>query len=100
VTPLHLPGPPGRALEVLIVGAHADDIEIDCGGGHPHLAAGDLLLHVTWVVLAAAAVREREAVSSAPAFLKDVEQTTVVLKGFRDVFFSWAGPRSRRCSRT
>jgi LmbE family N-acetylglucosaminyl deacetylase len=54
-----------------------------------HPAAGDLLLHVTWVVLAA--VREREAVSSAAAFLKDVEQTTVVLRAFRDGFFPWAG---------
>jgi LmbE family N-acetylglucosaminyl deacetylase len=48
-------------------------------------------LRVTWVVLAAAGVREREAVASAAAFLKDVEQTTVVLKSFRDGFFPWAG---------
>jgi LmbE family N-acetylglucosaminyl deacetylase len=32
VISLHLPGPPGRALEVLVVGAQADDIEIGCGG--------------------------------------------------------------------
>ena len=43
------------------------------------------------MVLAAAGVREREAVASAAAFLKDVEQTTVVLKSFRDGFFPWAG---------
>jgi LmbE family N-acetylglucosaminyl deacetylase len=91
VIPLHLPRPQGRALEVLVVGAHADDIEIGCGGTILHLAAGGFPLHVTWVVLAAAGVREREAVSSAAAFLKDVEQTTVVLKAFRDGFFPWAG---------
>jgi hypothetical protein len=43
------------------------------------------------VVLAAAGVREREAVASASAFLKDVEQTMVVLKSFRDGFFPWTG---------
>jgi LmbE family N-acetylglucosaminyl deacetylase len=91
VIPLQLPRPQGRALEILVVGAHADDIEIGCGGTVLHLAAGAFPLRVTWVVLAAAGVREREAVSSAAAFLKDVEQTTVVLKGFRDGFFPWAG---------
>jgi LmbE family N-acetylglucosaminyl deacetylase len=83
--------PDGRAFQVLAVGAHADDIEIGCGGTILQLAAGGFPLHVTWVVLAAAGVREREAVSSAAAFLKDVEQTTVVLKAFRDGFFPWIG---------
>jgi LmbE family N-acetylglucosaminyl deacetylase len=72
-------------------GAHADDIEIGCGGTLLHLAAGPFPLRITWAVLAAAGVREREAVSSAAAFLKHVEQTSVVLKGFRDGFFPWAG---------
>jgi GlcNAc-PI de-N-acetylase len=91
VIALQLPRPQGRALEVLVVGAHADDIEIGCGGTVLHLAAGGFPLRVTWVVLAAAGVREREAVGSAAAFLKDVEQPTVVLKAFRDGFFPWAG---------
>ena len=89
--PLQLRPQRGRPVEVLAVGAHADDIEIGCGGTILHLAAAGFPLHVTWVVLAAAGVREREAVASAAAFLKDVEQTTVVLKSFRDGFFPWAG---------
>jgi hypothetical protein len=40
VIALQLPRPQGRALEVLVVGAHADDIEIGCGGTVLHLAAG------------------------------------------------------------
>jgi LmbE family N-acetylglucosaminyl deacetylase len=91
VLPLQLRPPPGRAVEVLVVGAHADDIEIGCGGTMLQLAAAGFPLHVTWVVLAAAGAREREAVGSAAAFLKDVEQTTVLLKSFRDGFFPWAG---------
>jgi hypothetical protein len=46
-----------------------------------HLAAGDMPLHITWVVLAAAGVRKREAVSRAAAFLTDVERTTLALDG-------------------
>jgi LmbE family N-acetylglucosaminyl deacetylase len=89
--PLQLRPPDGRAVEILAVGAHADDIEIGCGGTILHLAASGLPLHVTWVVLAAHGVREREAAASAAAFLKDVERTAVVLKAFRDGFFPWAG---------
>ena len=89
--PLQLRPQRGRPVEVLAVGAHADDIEIGGGGTILHLAAAGFPLRVTWVVLAAAGVREREAVASAAAFLKDVEQTTVVLKSFRDGFFPWAG---------
>jgi LmbE family N-acetylglucosaminyl deacetylase len=91
VLPLQL-GPVGdRVFEVLAIGAHADDIEIGCGGTLLGLAATGFRLRVTWVVLSAAGTREREAVQSASAFLKDVEQSTVVVKAFRDGFFPWAG---------
>ena len=89
--PLELRRPGGRALEVLTIGAHADDIEIGCGGTLLYLAGGGFPLHVTWVVLSAAGVREQEAVGSAAAFLKDVGQTTIVLKAFRDGFLPWVG---------
>jgi LmbE family N-acetylglucosaminyl deacetylase len=91
VLPLQPRRPDGRAFQVLAVGAHADDIEIGCGGTILHLAAGGFPLHVTWLVLSAAGVREREAVGSAAAFLKDVERSTVVVKAFRDGFFPWMG---------
>jgi len=58
---------------------------------HPPPAAGDLSLHVTWVVLGAAGRPGTEAVSAAAAFLKDVEQTTLVLKAFRDGVLSLGG---------
>lgn len=56
---------------------HADDIEIGCGGPLLGLTMGGFPLRVTWVVLSAAGTREREAVDSATAFPKDIEQAAV-----------------------
>jgi LmbE family N-acetylglucosaminyl deacetylase len=88
---LDLARPRGSAYQVLVVGAHADDIEIGCGGTILHLVEQGLPLRVTWVVLSAGDAREREAHDSAAAFLKDVERANVVVKGFRDGFFPWDG---------
>jgi LmbE family N-acetylglucosaminyl deacetylase len=46
-------------------------------------------VHVTWVVLSAHGAREREARDSAGTFLKDAEQTAVVVEAFRDGFFPY-----------
>jgi LmbE family N-acetylglucosaminyl deacetylase len=91
VLPLRLDQAGDGVFEVLAIGAHADDIEIGCGGTLLGLAAAGLRLRVTWVVLSAAGAREREAVQSASAFLKDVEQSSILVKGFRDGFFPWTG---------
>ncbi len=88
---LDLGRPRDGAYEVLVVGAHADDVEIGCGGTILNLVGQGLPIRVTWVVLSAADAREREAHESAAAFLKDVERANVVVKAFRDGFFPWVG---------
>jgi LmbE family N-acetylglucosaminyl deacetylase len=88
---LALPDRRDRALQMLVIGAHADDIEIGCGGTILALASQRASVHVTWVVLSADGAREREARDSAGAFLKDAEQTTVVVEAFRDGFFPYEG---------
>ena len=90
--------PAGR--RVLAVGAHADDIEIGCGGTILHLAAAGFPLHVTWVVLAAAGVREREAAGSAavPEGRRADDRGPQGVP--RRLLSPGQGPRSRRCSRT
>ena len=54
---------------LLVIGCHADDIEIGCGGTVLALSRANPDLHVAWVVLSAQGIRGDEARSSADAFL-------------------------------
>jgi LmbE family N-acetylglucosaminyl deacetylase len=69
---------------LLAVGAHADDLEIGCGGTILRLIRESPGLGVTWVVLAAAGGREAEARASAAAFLAGAGEVQVIVYGFRD----------------
>ena len=80
--------PPRR---VLAVGAHADDIEIGCGGTMLRLAAERPDLDVLWVVLAANDARAREAEASAGAFLSGFARGRVIVKRHRDGFLPYSG---------
>jgi LmbE family N-acetylglucosaminyl deacetylase len=89
--PLNLSLDPSLPLQVLCLGAHADDIEIGCGGTVLQLLAQRPNVHVTWVVFSAAGVREQEARESAARFLAGAARQTVVVKNFRDGFFPYVG---------
>jgi len=86
VDPLTLGGRK-RPLEVLCLGAHSDDIEIGCGATILNLVA-QRRVRMTWVVLSASGMREREARRSAKMFLG---RTTadVIVQPFRDGFFPY-----------
>jgi len=77
----------GRAapLKVLAIGAHADDVEIGCGGTLLRLAQA-AELDLQWVVLSAGRGRAEEAKASAAAFGAEVE-----VESFRDAFFRYGG---------
>jgi LmbE family N-acetylglucosaminyl deacetylase len=81
----------GEGLHVLALGAHADDIEIGCGGTILRLAEEVDGLAVTWVVLSAEAGRRDEAEAGAAAFLDGVERSEVDIQSFQDAFFRY-GP--------
>ncbi|MEO2047119.1 MAG: PIG-L deacetylase family protein [Pirellulales bacterium] len=76
---------------ILCLGAHADDIEIGCGGTLLSLIREHRDLSVRWVVLSADGERAAEAQSSADRFLQDVTSKDVVIEGFRDGFFPYQG---------
>jgi LmbE family N-acetylglucosaminyl deacetylase len=75
-------------LDLLCIGAHADDIEIGAGGTVLRLAGEGRLRSVHWVVLSAAGLRADEARAAAASFLAaggaDVQTT---IGAARDGYF-------------
>jgi LmbE family N-acetylglucosaminyl deacetylase len=82
---------PETPLRVLAIGAHADDIEIGCGGTLLRLVAEHPNLSVDWVVLSGLGERAGEAADSAAAFLQGAAETRVTVEQFRDGFFPYLG---------
>jgi LmbE family N-acetylglucosaminyl deacetylase len=78
-----------RGAGVLAIGAHADDIEIGCGGTMLRLLAERADVTPTWVVLSARGERADEARASAAAFLGP--ECDVVVAEFRDGYLPYEG---------
>src|SRR6266545_1090572 len=76
---------------VLCLGAHADDIEIGCGGAVLTLLEPGTPLTVTWVVFSAEGVRGEEAVRSAETLLAGAAKPQIEIKNFRDGFLPYTG---------
>ncbi len=83
--------PRDRDLRVLLLGAHADDIEIGCGGTVLRLAETYPALECCWVVMSAGGARGDEARASARMFLQGAHRKSVTLHEFRDGFFPYEG---------
>jgi LmbE family N-acetylglucosaminyl deacetylase len=82
----------GGPRRLLALGAHADDIEIGCGGTLLRMLSERPELEVTWVVLCSTQERAREARGGAAAFLEAAHRSTVLVKEFRESFLpaDWA----------
>ena len=79
--------PPGP-LKLLCLGAHADDIEIGCGGTMLHLLAEHPGSACHWLVLSGAGTgREAEARDGAGRFLAAAAERTVSVGRLRDGHF-------------
>jgi LmbE family N-acetylglucosaminyl deacetylase len=74
-------------LHILCLGAHADDIEIGCGGSVLKLLDGYPNTEVRWVVFASGPVRAPEAENGATRFLSAAGHAEVTVRSFRDSFF-------------
>jgi len=88
-------GPRARAgapLRVLLLGAHADDVEIGCGGAVLRLLAEHPGADVRYVVFSASPERADEARAAAAALAVGAANLAVDIHDFRDSFFPWADP--------
>jgi LmbE family N-acetylglucosaminyl deacetylase len=82
---------------VLCLGAHADDIEIGCGGTVLRLIADSDRIEFYWMVLCSNADRAREARRSANDFLRGARKKTIEVKAFRDGFLPYIGAPVKEC---
>lgn len=84
--------PRSGPLRILCLGAHADDIEIGCGGTILALLAARRSVDCHWVVFSGGGgPREREARKSADLFLARAKRRQLTVHGFRDGFFPYRG---------
>ena len=79
------------ARKILCLGAHADDIEIGCGGTILRWLQEHDDLEFYWVVLSSNQKRKKEALKGASAFLQGARKKTVLVETFRDGFFPYVG---------
>ena len=89
----HITLPPDSTspLKILCLGAHADDIEIGCGGTILQLVSHypNCVLH--WVVFSADAIRAKEAEQSAALFAGSTTIRGPHIKSFKDGFMPYFG---------
>jgi LmbE family N-acetylglucosaminyl deacetylase len=85
-------GLPASARNILCLGAHADDIEIGCGGTLLKWLAARADLRIHWVVFTAKGERAREARTSASALLQKAAHK-IVVKQFPESFFPYHGAK-------
>jgi LmbE family N-acetylglucosaminyl deacetylase len=88
---LKLDGGADRALQILCLGCHSDDIEIGCGGTILRLAGEYPGCVFHWVVFSAIGPREAEARHAAAQFVDPARLKGPLLKTFRDGFMPFVG---------
>ena len=72
---------------LLCLGAHADDIEVGCGGTLLRLLDEKKDLSICWVVFSARDARAEEARASAEAMIGRTASKEIIVRSYRDGFF-------------
>ena len=76
--------PDGRALRVLCLGAHCDDIEIGCGGTLLALQQVGIIGQIDWVVLSGSAARCAETAEARERLVKEAARGELLFGDFED----------------
>src|SRR3990170_9159154 len=77
--------------KILCLGAHADDIEIGCGGTILKLIQQVPKAQFYWVVFSGNENRANEAYLSGNLFLNEVKSKHIDVKNFRESYFPFVG---------
>ena len=86
-----LDGGASRALTVLCLGSHSDDIEIGCGGTVLRFAEQYPACKFHWVVFSAIGIRRAEAQRAAALFVSPTCLRGLLVKTFSDGFMPFVG---------
>jgi LmbE family N-acetylglucosaminyl deacetylase len=73
-------------LNILLLGAHCDDIEIGCGSTLLKILDLYPVNQVKWVIFTSNETRKKEAEKSASLFLEGVKNKEILIKDYRDGF--------------
>jgi len=77
--------------KILCLGAHADDIEIGCGGTILRLVQEYPEAQFYWVAFLGESLRANEAHRSAENFLSDINSKIIDVQSFKDSYFPFVG---------
>ena len=77
--------------KILCLGAHADDIEIGCGGTILKIIEQYPKAQFYWVVFSAEGQRANEAKTSAETFLSNITSRIINVQAFQDSYFPFIG---------
>jgi LmbE family N-acetylglucosaminyl deacetylase len=81
-----------RPPNILLLGAHCDDIEIGCGGTVQRLVERHPLARFAWVTLSSDALRAAETRAAASHLLAGARDPIVQVEEFRGSYFPHCGP--------
>lgn len=76
-----------RTVRILCLGAHADDIEIGCGGAILTFLRRVERVEIDWIVLSGQGHRSAEARRSAASFMAGAHRSQVEMQDFDDAYF-------------
>ena len=77
-----------KGMNLLLFGAHCDDIEIGCGGSILKIIEQYKINKITWIVFASTEERKLEAILSAEDFLKNIKEKKIIVLNYRDSFLN------------
>jgi LmbE family N-acetylglucosaminyl deacetylase len=97
---LPLPAPKSRALRVLCLGAHCDDIEIGCGGTLLQLQRQHRRLCIDWAVFSGNAVRRAETTAAMKRLIAPAARGALTFGDFPDARFPTAYDGLKQSFRT